>query len=98
MKAKSTKQASAVTRKALSIYAGQKADYQKMLKAKCRQGKKPPTAAKEASQTYRALYGATPAARWRRALRAARMDKAASGGATLSVATRPARKKKGGRR
>ena len=64
--------ASAVTRKAKAIYDDQKETYQKMLKTKCRQGKKVTTAAKEASETYKKLYGATPTARWKRALREAK--------------------------
>ncbi len=84
--------ASAVVKKAQAIYDEQKATYQKMLKTKVRQGKKVTTAAKEASDTYKKLYGATPATRWRRALREAK------GGATLAVSERPARKRKGGRR
>jgi hypothetical protein len=64
--------ASAVTRKACAIYDEQKSVYQKMLKTKCRQGKKVTTAAKEASATYKQMYGATPTARWKRALREAK--------------------------
>lgn len=64
--------ATAVTRKAAKIYGEQKETYQKMLKTKCRQGKKVTTAAKEASKTYREMYGATPMARWKRALREAK--------------------------
>ena len=64
--------ASAVTRKAVKIYDEQKATYQKMLKTKVRQGKKVTTAAKEASKTYKEMYGATPSARWKRALREAK--------------------------
>ena len=64
--------ASAVTKKACSIYDEQKATYQKMLKTKVRQGKKVTTAAKEASETYKKLYGSTPTARWKRALREAK--------------------------
>jgi len=37
-----------------------------------RQGKKVTTAAKEASKTYKEMYGATPTARWKRALREAK--------------------------
>ena len=64
--------ASAVTKKAQAIYDEQKATYQKMLQTKVRQGKKVTTAAKEASKTYKELYGATPTARWKRALREAK--------------------------
>lgn len=64
--------ASAVTKKAVAIYDEQKAIYQKMLKTKVRQGKKVTTAAKEASKVYKEMYGSTPTARWRRALREAR--------------------------
>lgn len=64
--------AAAVTKKAVAIYDDQKATYQKMLKTKVRQGKKVTTAAKEASETYKKLYGATPTARWKRALRDAK--------------------------
>ena len=64
--------ASAVTKKAVAIYNEQKETYQKMLKTKCRQGKKVTTAAKEASKTYKQLYGSTPTARWKRALREAK--------------------------
>lgn len=64
--------AAAVTKKAVAIYDDQKATYQKMLKTKVRQGKKVTTAAKEASETYKKLYGATPTARWKRALREAK--------------------------
>ncbi len=64
--------ASAVTKRAVKIYDEQKETYQKMLKTKCRQGKKVTTAAKEASKTYKQLYGATPTARWKRALREAK--------------------------
>lgn len=64
--------ASAVTRKACSIYDEQKQTYQKMLKTKVRQGKPVPQAAKEASKAYKQMYGATPTARWKRALREAK--------------------------
>lgn len=64
--------ASDITKKAQSIYADQKETYQKMLKTKVRQGKKVTTAAKEASKTYKEMYGATPTARWKRALREAK--------------------------
>lgn len=64
--------ASAVTKKAVAIYNGQKETYQKMLKTKVRQGKKVTTAAKEASSVYKQMYGATPTARWKRALREAK--------------------------
>lgn len=70
-KMKPTK-ASATMRKASKIYAEQKATYQKMIKTKVRQGKKVTTAAKEASATYKQMYGATPTARWKRALREAK--------------------------
>ena len=70
-KMKPTK-ASATMRKASKIYAEQKATYQKMIKTKVRQGKKVTTAAKEASATYKQMYGATPPARWTRALREAK--------------------------
>lgn len=69
---KRTQKASAVTKKAVAIYDDQKATYQKLLKTKVRQGKKVTTAAKEASQVYKQMYGATPSARWKRALREAR--------------------------
>ena len=64
--------ASAVTKRAARIYDEQKATYQKMLKTKCRQGKKVTTAAKEASAVYKKMYGSTPTARWKRALREAK--------------------------
>ena len=50
------------------------ATYQKMLKTKVRQGKKVTTAAKEASEVYKKMYGATPTTRWKRALREAKSD------------------------
>ncbi len=81
--------ASAVTKKAVEIYDDQKATYQKMLKTKCRQGKKVTTAAKEASSVYKQMYGATPTARWKRALREARDG----GHGTMYVAKRKSRKK-----
>lgn len=64
--------ASSVVKKASCIYDEQKATYQKMLKTKVRQGKKVTTAAKEASSVYKQMYGATPTARWKRALREAK--------------------------
>ena len=64
--------ASATIKKAQGIYAEQKDTYRKMVKTKVRQGKKVTTAAKEASKTYKELYGATPTARWKRALREAK--------------------------
>jgi hypothetical protein len=64
--------AAATTRKAVKILEEQKATYQKMLKTKVRQGKKVTTAAKEASSVYKKMYGATPTARWKRALREAK--------------------------
>lgn len=67
-----TTKANATMRKAAKIYDEQKQTYQKMLKTKCRQGKKVTTAAREASATYKQLYGATPAARWKRAIREAK--------------------------
>lgn len=72
MAKRNTEKATATMRKASKIYDEQKATYQKMLKTKCRQGKKVTTAAREASATYKQLYGATPAARWKRALREAK--------------------------
>lgn len=69
---KAPAKASAVTKKAVGIYNEQKETYQKLLKSKCRQGKKVTTAAKEASKTYKEMYGATPSARWKRALRQAK--------------------------
>lgn len=72
MAKRNTEKANATMRKASKIYDEQKATYQKMLKTKCRQGKKVTTAAREASATYKQLYGATPAARWKRALREAK--------------------------
>lgn len=71
-KKKAPAKASATTRKAQKIYSEQKETYQKMLKTKVRQGKKVTTAAKEASSVYKQMYGATPAARWKRALREAK--------------------------
>ena len=64
--------ASSVIKNAVAIYDEQKATYQKMLKTKVRQGKKVTTAAKEASNVYKEMYGATPTARWKRALREAK--------------------------
>lgn len=64
--------ASSVVKKASCIYDEQKSTYQKMLKTKVRQGKKVTTAAKEASEVYKKMYGATPTARWKRALREAK--------------------------
>ena len=90
-KKKAPAKASAVTRKAVAIYDDQKATYQKMLKTKCRQGKKVTTAAKEASSVYKQMYGATPTARWKRALREAKSE---TRGGTLGVLTRPARPRK----
>ena len=72
MAKRNTEKANATMRKASKIYDEQKATYQKMLKTKCRQGKKVTTAAREASETYKKLYGATPAARWKHALREAK--------------------------
>ena len=69
---KSPTKASAVIRKAVAIYDDQKETYRKMIKTKVRQGKKVTTAAKEASAAYKSMYGATPAARWKRALREAK--------------------------
>lgn len=66
------KKASSTIKKAQGIYAEQKETYRKMVKTKVRQGKKVTTAAKEASETYKKLYGATPTARWKRALREAK--------------------------
>ncbi len=66
--------ATATMRRAKKIYDEQKKDYQDMLKTKCRQGKKPTTAAKEASAVYKKMYGATPTARWKRAVRMAKSN------------------------
>lgn len=85
--------ASAVVKKALAIYDDQKATYQKILKTKVRQGKKVTTAAKEASKVYKDMYGATPTARWHKALRAARTG-TGHGGGTLAVTNRPERTKR----
>lgn len=60
------------TKPAKASAVTKKATYQKMLKTKVRQGKKVTTAAKEASKTYKEMYGATPTARWKRALREAK--------------------------
>lgn len=65
-------QASATIKKAQRIYKEQKEDYAGMIKTKCKQGKKVTTAAKEASAVYKKMYGATPTARWKRALREAK--------------------------
>ena len=64
--------ASATIKKAQRIYGEQKETYQKMIKTKVRQGKKVTTAAKEASKVYKDMYGSTPTARWKRALREAK--------------------------
>ena len=72
MTAKNTTKASATLKKAQRIYDEQKATYQKMLKTKCKQGKKVTVAAREASKTYKEMYGATPSARWKHALREAK--------------------------
>ena len=64
--------ASATTTTAAAILEDQKATYQKILKTKVRQGKKVTVAAKEASKVYKEMYGATPTARWKRALREAK--------------------------
>lgn len=71
-KSRKPAKASAVTKKAVAIYDEQKATYQKLLKTKCRQGMKATTAAKSASKVYKDMYGSTPAARWKRALREAK--------------------------
>ena len=71
-KRKAPAKASDTMRKAKAIYDEQKATYQKMLKTKVRQGKKVTTAAREASDIYKKMYGATPTARWKRALREAK--------------------------
>lgn len=71
-KTKKPAKASATVKKASCIYAEQKETYQKMLKTKVRQGKKVTTAAKEASKVYKEMYGATPTARWKRAIREAK--------------------------
>lgn len=71
-KKKAPTKASATIKKAQRIYGEQKETYQKMIKTKVRQGKKVTTAAKEASATYKQMYGATPTARWKRALREAK--------------------------
>lgn len=64
--------ASAAIKKAVKIYDEQKETYRKLLKTKVRQGKKVTTAAKEASSVYKQMYGSTPTARWKRALREAK--------------------------
>lgn len=69
---RNTEKANATMRKAARIYDEQKQTYQKMLKTKCKQGKKVTTAAREASATYKQLYGATPAARWKHAVKQAK--------------------------
>lgn len=66
------KKASSTIKKAQGIYSEQKETYRKMVKTKVRQGKKVTTAAKEASKVYKDMYGATPTARWKRALREAK--------------------------
>ena len=71
-KKKAPAKASATIKKAQRIYGEQKETYQKMIKTKVRQGKKVTTAAKEASSVYKQMYGATPTARWKRALREAK--------------------------
>ena len=70
----STTKANATMRRASKIYDEQKETYQKMLKTKVRQGKKVTTAAKEASKVYKDMYGATPLARWKRAMRQAKRN------------------------
>ena len=64
--------ASAVIKRAQKIYAEQKENYFGMIKTKCKQGKKVTTAAKEASSVYKQMYGSTPSARWKRAMREAK--------------------------
>ena len=71
-KTKRPAKASATIKKAQQIYAEQKDVYYKAIKTKVKQGKKVTTAAKEASEVYKKLYGATPTARWKRALREAK--------------------------
>ena len=71
-KKKQTGKASATIKKAVKIYDEQKKTYQDMVKYKCRNGKTVTEAAREASKTYKGLYGATPTARWKRALREAK--------------------------
>ena len=66
------KKASSTIKKAQSIYTEQKDTYRKMVKTKVKQGKKVTVAAKEASKVYKDMYGATPTARWKRALREAK--------------------------
>ena len=72
MKKKTPRKVSAVIAKAQGIYAEQKEMFRKMIKTKVRQGKKVTTAAKEASHTYKQMYGATPTARWKHALNEAK--------------------------
>ena len=63
--------ASATINRAAKILKDQKSEYQRIFKFEVRKGGDTKKAAVRAGSTYRSRFGATPSARWRRALRAA---------------------------
>lgn len=67
-----TKRAASTTiNRAAKILKDQKSEYQRIFKFEIRKGGDSKKAAVRAGSTYRSRFGATPSARWRRALRAA---------------------------
>ena len=70
MKAKKTTQKK--TSLAVKVLQRQKDDYKKIFKEEVRKSKNPRQGAKKAGEIYRSRYGATPTARWKRALKAAK--------------------------
>ena len=57
---------------AAKVLEAQKKDYQRIFREEVRKAKDPKKGAKKAGEIYRSRYGATPTARWKHALKAAK--------------------------
>jgi hypothetical protein len=57
---------------AAQVLQAQKNDYKRIFSEEVKKAKDPKKGAKRAGEIYRSRYGATPAARWKHALKAAK--------------------------
>lgn len=57
---------------AAQVLKSQKNDYQRIFREEVRKASDPKKGAKKAGEIYRSRYGATPKARWKHALKAAK--------------------------
>lgn len=69
---KAKRAASATIRKAEGILKEQKSDYQRIFKNQIKKGGGVKSAAIKAGSIYRDLYGSTPKARWKNAIKVAK--------------------------